>query len=254
MLCLAAPPAGTQPHAVTLSDFKLVRTVNLAGQTFHVQGVDFRGDRMWLTSVDRPREKGFLFEFSLANGALVKSIEVGDGVRYHAGGIATGGASIWIPVAEYRPRSSAWIEQRSQKTLELESRFEVDDHIGCLAATPDALIGGNWDSKDFYVWDHSGKLIRKVASTTGNAYQDMKYDNGWIVASGNLPDRTGAIDWLEWPSLRMVRRLPAGKNDRGVLFTREAMSVHGNRLVLVPEDGASRLFEFDLAGWSGSKK
>jgi hypothetical protein len=142
--------------------------------------------------------------------------------------------------------SSAVIQKRKKSSLELEFEFEVPDRIGCIAVTPDSVIGGNWDSKDFYVWDHRGKLIRKVASTTGNGYQDMKFDRGQIVASGILPDGTGAIDWLEYPSFRLIRRLKAGKNDRGVLFTREGMAIHGSRLPLLPEDGPSRVFFFDL--------
>ena len=84
------------------------------------------------------------------------------------------------------------------------------------------------------------------ASQTDNGYQDMKFDSGQIIASGILPDKTGAIDWLDYPSLHLARRVKAGNTDRGVLYTREAMAIRGNKLLLLPEDGASRLFVFDL--------
>ena len=120
------------------------------------------------------------------------------------------------------------------------------DHIGCIAVTPEFLIGGNWDSKEFYVWDHYGLLIRKVANPTGNGYQDMKFDANQIIASGILLDKTGAIDWLDFPSFRLAKRVKAGNTDRGVLFTREGMAIRGKQLMLLPEDESSRVFVFDL--------
>jgi hypothetical protein len=229
-----------------LPSYKLIRVLELKGTTYHVQGADFDREHLWLTSVDTPKRRGFLHEFSLDTGELTREIEIQDGDRFHPGGISADGDWLWIPVAEYRPRSSALIQRRRKNTLALEFQFEVPDHIGCLAARPDLLIGGNWDSKDFYFWSRQGELLRKAPSATGVAYQDMKYDSGWIIGSGNLPDRSGAIDWLEYPSLQLVRRVHAGKNDRGVLYTREAMAIHGNRLILVPEDGPSRVFVFDI--------
>jgi len=242
------------PAAQVLSRYKLTRAMELKGVTHHVQGVDFDGQFLWLASVDRPTRRGFLYKFSVTTGELEREVEVQDGDRFHPGGISLDSDSLWIPVAEYRRSSSAVIQRRNKFTLELESQFEVSDHIGCVAATPDALIGGNWDSKDFFFSDRQGRLIRKVPRTTGVAYQDMKYDGGRIVASGNLPDRSGAIDWLEYPSLQLTRRILAGNNDRGVLYTREAMAIHGSRLMLVPEDGHSRAFVFDLGETPGPER
>ncbi len=63
-----------------------------------------------------------------------------------------------------------------------------------------------------------------------------------LVASGVFTRTTGAIDWLEWPSLKLIRRLNAGTDDHGILFTREAMAIEGDDLYLLPEDGPGRLF------------
>jgi hypothetical protein len=229
-----------------LSDFKMVRILELKAATQHVQGIDFNDRLLWVTSVDKQNRKGWLQELSMTTGELTRQIEIGDGDRFHPGGISADGESLWIPVAEYRPKSSSVIQKRSKRTLDLEFHLEVPDHIGCIAVTPEFLIGGNWDSKDFYFWDHRGRLIRKEASHTDNSYQDMKFASGQIIASGILPDRTGAIDWLDYPSLHLARRVRAGNTDRGVLYTREAMAIRGNKLLLLPEDGASRLFVFDL--------
>jgi hypothetical protein len=51
---------------------------------------------------------------------------------------------------------------------------------------------------------------------------------------------------MEWPSLKLVKRMEAGKTNRGVPFTNEGMAVGAGRLWLLPEDGPSRLFEFRL--------
>jgi hypothetical protein len=242
MIGLLATPSA----AASLADLELVKVLELKGAIYHVQGVDLDSRRVWVTSVDAPNRKGYLHEFSVATGALLRVREMQDGERFHAGGIATDAKSIWIPVAEYRRNSTAVIQQRSKRTFDLEFQFDVPDHIGCIAVTPEFLIGGNWDSREFYVWNHRGKLIRKVPSSTGNAYQDMKLYEGQLVASGVLPDGAGAVDWLDLRSLRLLRRLSAGVTDRGVLFTREGMAITEDRLLLLPEDGPSRLFIFKL--------
>jgi hypothetical protein len=236
--------ATTAASAQTLDSSAATKILELQPVTHHVQGIDTDGVHLWVTSVDTPTRKGFLHEFLLEDGRELRHIELQEGDRFHAGGIATDRDSIWIPVAEYRANSSAVIQKRNKQTLALEFEFAVPDHIGCVAVTPEFIIGGNWDSRDFYLWDHQGKLIRKVASQTGNAYQDMKFDSGRVVASGGLPGGSGAIDWLELPDLHLVKRVTAGKTDRGASLTREAMTVFKGEFWLLPEDTHSRLFVF----------
>jgi hypothetical protein len=223
-----------------------VRVLALQGRTAHVQGIDTDGVHLWVTSVDRATRKGWLQEFAVVDGRLERSVEVQDGDHYHPGGIEADADSLWIPVAEYKAKSSAVIQKRNKRTLDLEFQFDVPDHIGCLAVTPEFLIGGNWDSRDFYLWDHKGKLIRKVESTTGNGYQDFKFHGGQLVASGLLPGNRAAVDWLEFPAMKLLRRLPLGNTDRSQPLTREGMTIFNNRLWLLPEDGDSRLFVFEL--------
>lgn len=227
------------------------RIIPLLGTVHHAQGIDLDARTLWVTSVDSKTRKGYLHEFALPSGEHRRSVEVQDGERFHPGGIAADETSIWVPVAEYRRTSSAVIQRRSKATLELISQFEVADHIGCIAVRGDELVGGNWDSRELYVWDLRGALRRKIANTTGNAFQDLKFDGVQLVGSGLLPDRTGAIDWMDFPSLRILKRLPAGKTDRGDTFTREGMAVRDGRLYLLPEDGPSRLFVFKIGAGDG---
>jgi hypothetical protein len=211
-----------------------------------VQGIDTDGVHLWVTSVDRAARKGYLQEFTVSDGRLARTIELQDGDRFHPGGIAADEGSIWIPIAEYRANSTAIIQQRNRKTFALESQFSVSDHIGCIAVTADYVIGGNWDSKDFYIWDHRGKLIRKVSSETGNAYQDLKVRNGQLAASGTLAGAKPALDFLDMATMKLLRRVTLGNTDRNQPLTREGMTIFGNKLWLLPEDADSRLFIFGL--------
>ena len=119
-------------------------------------------------------------------------------------------------------------------------------HRNTFAVTPEYLVGGNWDSRDFYVWDRTGKLVRKAAANTGNAYQDMKFEGGLLVASGLLPDHTGAVDWIEFSSFHLLKRLKFGSTERHAPFSREGMAIRGKQLLFLPEDEPSRLFVFNL--------
>ncbi len=230
----------------SLAELGPPKVIALDGQIFHVQGIDLDRDHLWVTSADTVSRKGFIHLFSWPGGKLIRSVEIQRGDRFHPGGIATDAHSLWIPVAEYRRNSTSVIQRRDKRSLKLLSEFDVSDHIGCIASTPDALIGGNWDSREFYIWDRAGRLTAKLANPTQAAYQDMKFVKGAVIASGLLPGKTGAIDWLQLPSLTLLKRITAGSTDRGVPYTNEGMTVRNGRLYLLPEDGPSRLFSFPL--------
>jgi hypothetical protein len=51
---------------------------------------------------------------------------------------------------------------------------------------------------------------------------------------------------MDFPSLKITRRIAAGRTDRGDVFTREGMALRNGKLYLLPEDGPTRLFIFDL--------
>lgn len=216
----------------------------LAAALHHVQGIDVAGGRLWVSSVDAKARKGYLSRFDLATGRLLAQVEVQEGVRFHPGGIALDGDSVWVPVAEYRRDSSATIQRRDKDTLQLRSRFEVNDHIGCVAAGADTLIGGNWDSRVLYTWTKDGRQLERRANPRATAYQDLKMDGSLLVASGIASREQGAVEWLRVRDLALVRRVVTGKTDRGVLYTQEGMTWRGGSLYLLPEDGPARLFEF----------
>jgi hypothetical protein len=221
-------------------------TRDLNGRLYHVQGVDLDSEHIWITSVDAPNRKGYLHQFNRATAKFEREIEVTDGARFHPGGFSIHGDSIWVPVAEYKPHSTAVLEEIDKHTLAIKRKIAVADHVGCVAVNQDNLIAGNWGSRQLYVLDFEGKQLRVVDNPESNQYQDMKFVDGILVASGTFDHSSGAIDWLEWPSMKLVRRLRSGMTDRGVPYTAEAMALAGRDLYLVPEDGPSRLFHFVL--------
>src|SRR6478609_9322787 len=112
---LAAISAGQD----TYSRLRLSQTIPLVGETFHVQGIDVDGARLWVTAVDRTSKRGWLFEYKLPEGRPVRSIEIQDGDRFHPGGMMADGDSLWLPVAEYKKESTALIQKRNKQTLAL---------------------------------------------------------------------------------------------------------------------------------------
>jgi hypothetical protein len=238
-LALLVPLTGAALH--------LTGVIALQGETHHVQGIEVRGDRLWVTSVDARTRRGFLYAFDLPGGVLRQSLEIQDDPRYHPGGISIDGESLWVPLAEYRPQSTSIIQERDLRTGRVTRQFAVPDHIGCVAVQSEYVIGANWDARDLYAWDRLGRLLWKKPNPTGNAFQDMKFSGGHLVGSGLLAGNNGAIDWLEFPSLRLLRRIPVGRTDRGIAYTHEGMSISGDTVWLLPEDTPSRLFTFHLS-------
>jgi hypothetical protein len=221
------------------------KIITLQAGMDHVQGIEIEGKRLWVTWVDRTQRSGYLGEFELDSGKLLRSVPVHSGARYHPGGLAAEGEFLWLPVAEYTPHSSSVIQRRHKRTLELESEFEVKDHIGCVAAVGGRVYGGNWDARQIYTWDVRGRMLAKRENPTRTRFQDMKMLSNALVGSG-LRDDGGSIDWLQPDTLRLIRRVPVGKTDRGVSLTHEGMAISGDRVYLLPEDSPSRLFVFPL--------
>lgn len=219
-------------------------TLALRATLHHVQGIDIEDGILWVSSVDRATQKGFLSRFDLATGQLLQQVEVQDGDRYHPGGIALHQDSLWVPVAVYHRQGPSIIQQRDKRTLALISSFPVPDHIGCLAATPDGLIGGNWDSRILYRWSFTGTETAHSANPQPTSYQDLKWIAGTLIASGTQSRTTGAIDWLDPLDYHLLHRLTTPTTDRGLPYTNEGMTLRHNTLYLLPEDDPSRLFSF----------
>jgi Family of unknown function (DUF6454) len=231
---------------IELATLTALGITNLVGPTHHVQGIDVEGEFVWVSAVEKTTHKGFLSRFDAKTGQRLVTVEVQDGERYHPGGLQLSGESIWLPVAEYRRESSAWIQKRNKHTLALEAQFPVADHIGCVAIGNGVIWGGNWDSRHFYRWRTDGTLIDKRPNPTGTGFQDLKLHDGSLVGNGVKNPTSGAIEWLHPESLTVQRSISTGRTDRSVRYSNEGMALHQGVLYLLPEDDPSRLFRFRL--------
>ncbi len=239
--------------AKAIEHAQLLGVVNLKGELFHVQGVDLDGQHIWVTSVDVGNHRGYLHEFDQATGKFLRRVELTDGERYHPGGFSVSGNSIWVPVAEYRAHSSAVLEEIDIKTLQIRRKIYVADHLGCAAVAAGQLVTGNWDSEQLYIFDlHKGGRPRVVPNPSRTRYQDMKFIDGQLVASGLSSWRSGTIDWIDFPAMKLVQSLRAGtSNPVSSLnyitpYTNEGMALRGRDLYLLPDSGPNRLFHFRL--------
>ncbi|WP_416908555.1 MAG: DUF6454 family protein [Polymorphobacter sp.] len=253
-LSVAAAPA---QYDSGIEQARALGTLSLKGELFHVQGLDIDAQHIWVTSVDKANHKGYLHQFDRKTGQFLRRLDVSDGARYHPGGIAIANGSIWVPVAEYRPGSSAVLLEIDTETLTVRRKIEVGDHLGCVAATEQRLVAGNWDSRLFYVFDLGSTAPPQVVKNPSpTAYQDMKFVGDQLVAGGARTPWSGTLDWIDWPSMKITRTLRSGAVGlvrpfgRGGAYTGEGLALEGQDLYLLPEDGPKngpgRLFHFKL--------
>lgn len=250
-LSVAAAP---DPLDGAIENARLLNIQKLDGEVFHVQGLALGDDRIWVTSVDRGKRRGYLHEFERGTGKFLRRLDLTDGARYHVGGISISGGSIWVPVAEMKLDSSAALVEIDADSLAIRGKVYVADHVGCIAASDDYLVAGNWDARLFYVIDLKDRThFKTIRNTSRTRYQDMKFDQGQIVAGGHLSLWSGTVNWIDWPSMKLTRTLRAGAVGpvrpfgRGGPFTGEGMAIEGRELYVIPEDGPSRVFHFRLA-------
>ncbi|MFC9351891.1 DUF6454 family protein [Arthrobacter sp. NPDC057013] len=195
--------------------WKQTSKLKLNFPTYHTEGIAYSQDHIFLSAVqiteptvkyatpqggyDRTPGKGIghLFVMDKA-GNLQKDIVLGEGDMYHPGGVDFDGTNVWVPVAQYRPNSSAVIYRVDANTLTVHKQFEVKDHFGGIVLDKQTghLVGNTWGSRRFAEWDLRGKQL----STWQNPnflidYQDCQYvPNSKMLCAGvtNLPQTAAA--------------------------------------------------------------
>ncbi|HPT25408.1 MAG TPA: DUF6454 family protein [Bryobacteraceae bacterium] len=241
MLLCAATAGAQTPEQV----------IGLKAETHHVQGVAVIDGRFLVTSVERKAGHGWLMEFD-GGGKQMRAVQIQNGAMFHPGGFDIDDTSVWIPVAEYRPKSRSRIERRSLESFELISSFDVPDHIGALALGPDRMFLVNWDARQFYEYTLDGKLMRVRDNPLGHRFQDLKYRYGALI--GSAPAAKGAaggfVVWLDPETLLVTEERAVGRTDRGVSLVNEGLDVRDGWAYLLPEDAPSRIFVLDLMKWS----
>ena len=249
-LALVAPAAADEPTSV----LQMAESWHIDHQTHHVQGLCVSEDMFWVSSVDRRERAGWVFRVDRQTLKVAARRRLAFGPQYHPGGMQKVGGDLWVPVAEYRPRSSTTLVQLDAQTLETKRSLALDDHIGALAADGDAtLYAVNWDSRQFYVLDERGTVVRRVDNPTSVAYQDIEWHDGRLMGTGQATlgeRRSGVVDVIDPATWRLVRRyelqgrLRSGKGH----FGREGFSRWREDFYLLPEDGPnSTVYRFGVA-------
>jgi hypothetical protein len=258
------------------TDWQLTGKLKLSFPTFHTEGIAFTPDHIFLSSVqilqstvkyptpqggyDRTPGKGIGHLFVMdRQGNLQKDLTLGEGDMYHPGGIDFDGTNVWVPVAQYRPNSSAIIYRVDATSLAVHKQFEVNDHIGGIALDKQTghLIGNTWGSRRFAEWNLTGRQIK----TWDNPdffidYQDCQYaPNSKMLCAGvaNLPQtptaggtaatyELGGVSLIDLTTHQVTRDTPFQKwSTGGHVATRNPfkMTASGNQLTMrvAPDNG-----------------
>jgi len=256
--------------------WQLTSKLKLNFPTFHTEGIVFAGGRIFLSAVqiieptvkyptaqggyDRTPGKGIGHLFVMDNkGNLEKDIVLGEGDMYHPGGIDSDGKNVWVPVAQYRPDSSAIIYRVDATTLRVNKQFEVKDHFGgiVLDKTNGHLVGNTWGSRRFAEWSLTGKQLKTWENTSFFIdYQDCQYvPNRKMICGGvtNLPQtpaaggatanyELGGMALIDLRSHHVLREVPFQQwSTAGHVATRNPLKLtdDGNNLTMsaAPDNG-----------------
>ncbi len=195
-------------------EWELVDRVALDFPTYHPQGFALVRNRIFMSTVEiikapviypRPRNgydrspgKGVGHVLVLTrDGDLLRDIELGRANMYHPGGIDFDGRRVWVPVAQYRPDSSAIVYTIDASTFQVRREFRYDDHVGGVVRDYETgrVHGVSWGSRRLFTWRPSGGLIERTANPSHLVdYQDCAYvDAGQQICSGiaELPNARG---------------------------------------------------------------
>ena len=193
-------------HVDRSAVWQQVSRLDLHFPTYHPEGLVVTADRIYLSSTqiieptvkyptpvggfDRTPGKGIGHLFVIdRSGHLLHDIVLGHGIVYHPGGIDLAGHDLWVPVAQYRPNSTAEIDRVDIRTLKVTKQFDVDDHIGGIVYDPTTrqLVGNNWGSRTFYTWTLTGRTRAVWANPQDTLdFQDCQYVPTGKMACGGI--------------------------------------------------------------------
>ncbi len=256
--------------------WKLTGKLKLNFPTFHTEGMTITPQRIFVSAVeileptvryptpqggyDRSPGKGIGHLFVMdRNGNLQRDIILGEGDSYHPGGIDFDGTNVWVPVAEYRPSSSAIIYRVDATTLRVRKQFEAPDHFGGIVFDRQSghLVGNTWGSRRFAEWNLRGRQLRTWENTSFFIdYQDCQYaPRGKMLCAGvtNLPQtptaggssvayELGGVALIDLRSHDVLREIPFQQwSTAGHVATRNpfTMTADGDRLTMrvAPDNG-----------------
>ncbi|MFA6450107.1 MAG: DUF6454 family protein [bacterium] len=201
---------------------------------FHVQGITFSTDSIFITSVDKNTTSGLLWKIDRRTFKTVKTRNLSENFMYHASGLQFDGKFLWVAIAVYAKETASKVLKIDPVTLKTIKKFPVADHIGIVATDGGGILyGGNWDAKIFYQWKEDGSLIEKRPNPTDHGYQDCKVWNVFLACSGNR-----AVDFIRLDTWQVARTFGLPVLPNGNDATREGMALIDGKFYFLPDDGA----------------
>lgn len=193
-------------------------------------------------------------------GKLEHDIVLQEGDRYHPGGIDYDDRYVWVPLAEYRPNSSASVYRIDAESLDVTKQFEAGDHYGGIVhdRARGVLVGNNWASRGFTAWNLEGKVVEEWTNRSFFVdFQDCQYVEGGRtvcggVASLPLPGggsgrgsskyELGGVTLIDLRTHRILHEVPVSvwsKNGHAVTRNPMKMFVQAGKLRMwvAPDDG-----------------
>lgn len=232
---------------------KVAESWPIEHETHHVQGLCVNERFFWISSVDTKAKKGWVYRVDRGTGKMIAERDITLGDQYHPGGMQIASGELWVPVAEYKPLSTSTMLRLDPETLETKGSFPVEDHLGGVAIDDRGnVFAANWDCRFIYLFDGTGKELKKVPSPTKVAYQDMKWRNGELWAAGTLRQgirSQAVVDVLDVADWVLVNRyvLDGKPKDGKFSFSREGFDYFEGSFYLLPEDGPnSTVYRFPL--------
>ncbi|WP_247234236.1 DUF6454 family protein [Telluribacter sp. SYSU D00476] len=273
------PPATLIHKVRSLRDtttWTQVAAIPLAFPVHHPQGMVKVGSDFFMSSVevlDRANGKGVghLFNFN-SQGTLLADVKLGEGAKYHPGGIDYDGHFIWVPVAEYRPNSSSVVYKVEPKSLRVMEVFRFKDHLGGIVHDTDShtLHSISWGSRTYYGWklDVQGQVpatspspeqLRIPNPSFYIDYQDCHYLGNHLMLCGGLKSyrqgtttfRLGGLELVDLTTHQPVHQVPvplwapSGRPMTQNPFWLESTS-QGLRAYFVPDDGEATLYVYEV--------
>ncbi len=208
----------------------------------HVQGLDVNDRWFWVSAVDRRSRTGWVWRVDRRTLRTAAERNIAQGALFHPGGFQVAGTSLWVPVAEYAPHSSARILELDAMTLAERRSFAVPDHIGAVATDgASAILGADWDGSTIYRWSLTGETLGTTRFSPAIPSEDMKWVGPALYIGGVVPGtKTCVVDVLDPRTLVLQRRID---QSAGRCYSREGMAVFGGRFFFLPEDEPnSRVF------------
>lgn len=262
--------AATAASLSSQTRWEPVGEVPLRFHAGHPQGMVRIDGMWWITTVDLGARAGAVLVAD-REGSLVGRVSVGDGRRFHPGGMDHDGEALWIASSEYRPGSTALVQRLVPDGVSSpDAVFAVDDHVGAVVrlGSDGDLVGWTWGSRGFLRWRLDGRAVA-VATNPGH-FVDFQ-DGQWlgrdlvlctgvgIVPTGDGPRPVGGIALLRgddlsvaveapFPAYSPATGRPATYNPMWVETADDSMVVH-----LLPDDGHGVILSYatPLANMSG---